>query len=113
MIRFTQNIAIITGRLTKDPEVNQTKTGFAGNFSLATDESYLDANKERIQVTEYHRVIIFNKDAEYMRDHARKGDYVIVQGVKKTRKWEKNGVTQYTVEIIADVITPIRPEKHN
>lgn len=108
MIRFTQNLTVIVGRLTKDPEVNETSKGFAGNFSLATDESFLDAQKNRVEKTEYHRVIIFNSDAVYMRDHAKKGEYVIVQGKKQTRQWEKDGVKQYTVEIIADVITPIK-----
>jgi single-strand DNA-binding protein len=108
MIRFTQNLTVIVGRLTRDPEVNETKNGFAGNFSLATDESYLDSNKTRIERTEYHRVIIFNSDATYMRDHAKKGDYVIVQGRRQTRQWEKQGVKQYTPEILADIITPIK-----
>jgi len=111
MIRFSHNLAIVVGRLTRDPEVNSTKNGFAGNFSLATDESYLDSNKQRVERVEYHRIIVFNNDAVYMRDNAKKGDYVIVHGRRQTRKWEKDGVSQSTVEIIADIITPIETVK--
>lgn len=109
MIRFTQNISIITGRLAQDPMVNTTKNGFAGNFTVVTDESYIDKiSKKRIDKPEFHRVIMFNDDAEYMRDHVKKGDYVNVTGRRQTRKWEdKNGKVQYTEEILADIIIPL------
>lgn len=109
MIRFTQNISIITGRLAQDPMVNETSKGFAGNFTVVTDEGYLDkATNLRVDKPEFHRVIVFNKDAQYMRDNVKKGDYVTVMGRRQTRKWtDKKGVIQYTGEILADIITPI------
>src|SRR5256886_8878594 len=59
------NKVILVGRLGRDPETRYTGSGQAvANFSLATDESYKDRNGERQKRTEWHKIVVWGKQAE-------------------------------------------------
>lgn len=97
------NKAIIVGTVGKDPEVKYMPSGEAVvNISLATNEKWKDKqtgeNKER---TEWHRVTMYGRLAEVVGEYIRKGSQLYVEGKLQTRKWEKDGQTHYTTEIIA------------
>ncbi len=98
------NKVILIGRLGRDPEVRYTPDGaMVTNFTLATDESYKDKNGEKVQKTEWHRIVAFGKLAEICGNYLVKGKLVFVEGRIQTRSWEdKDGVKRFTTEIIAN-----------
>lgn len=97
------NKAILIGRLGKDPEVRYTPDGtMVTNFNLATDEQWKDKNGEKVQKTEWHRIVTFGKLAEICGNYLVKGKLVFIEGRIQTRSWEdKEGVKRFTTEIIA------------
>ncbi len=97
------NKVILIGRLGKDPEVRYTPDGtMVTNFNLATDEQRKDKNGEKIQRTEWHKIVTWGKLAEICGNYLVKGKLVYVEGRIQTRSWEdKEGVKRYTTEIIA------------
>ena len=97
------NKAILVGRLGQDPEVKYTAGGDAVvTFSLATDESYKDRDNNKVEQTEWHRVVAWRKLAEICGQYLTKGSLVYIEGKLKTRSWEQDGVKRYTTEIIVD-----------
>ena len=98
------NKVILVGNLGKDPEVRRMTSGEpVVNLSLATSESWRDkASGERKEKTEWHRVVIFNKNlAEVAEKYLRKGSKVYVEGQLQTRKWtDKDGAEKYSTEIV-------------
>ncbi len=97
------NKAILVGRLGGDPEVRYTPEGLMiTNFNLATDETRKDKSGDRVQKTEWHRIVTFGKLAEISGKYLSKGKLVFVEGRIQTRSWEdKDGNKRYTTEIIA------------
>ena len=97
------NKVMLIGRLGGDPEVKYTPDGLMiTNFTLATDEQRKDKNGERIQKTEWHRIVTFGKLAEICGNYLSKGRLVFIEGRIQTRSWEdKEGIKRYTTEIIA------------
>jgi single-strand DNA-binding protein len=98
------NKAILIGRLGKDPEVRYTPDGtMVTNFNLATDEQWKDKSGEKVQKTEWHRIVTFGKLAEICGNYLVKGKMVFIEGRIQTRAWEdKDGVKRYTTEIVAN-----------
>lgn len=101
------NKVIIIGNLGKDPEVRYMPSGSAiCNVTVATSRQW--KNKEsgdKMEETEWHRVSLFDRQAEIAGEYLKKGSSVYFEGRLKTRKWtDKEGVERYTTEIIADVM---------
>jgi single-strand DNA-binding protein len=98
------NKVILVGNLGKDPEVRRMTSGEpVVNLSIATSESWRDKSSgERKEKTEWHRVVIFNKNlAEVAEKYLRKGAKVYVEGQLQTRKWtDKDGAEKYSTEIV-------------
>ena len=101
------NKVILVGRLGKDPEVRNLENGAAvANFTLATSESYKDKTTgEKKEITEWHNVVLWRGLAEISQRYLHKGDMVYIEGKLRTRSWEKEGVTRYTTEVVADNMT--------
>jgi single-strand DNA-binding protein len=98
------NKVIIIGNLGRDPEVRYTPNGAAiCNVSLATTRNWKDKNTgEKVEETEWHRVVFYDRLAEIAGEYLKKGRPVYVEGRLKTRKWaDKDGIEKYTTEIIA------------
>lgn len=99
------NFVSLIGNLGRDPEIRYTPQGTpVANVSLATNESYKDKNTgEKKELTEWHRLVFFGKTAEIIKEHAKEGTGLAVQGRLRTRKWEdKEGKDRYTTEIVVD-----------
>lgn len=101
------NKVILVGRLGKEPEVRNLDNGaMVANFSIATSESYRDKTTgERKEVTEWHNIVLWRGLAEIAQKYVHKGDLVYIEGKLRTRSWEKDGVTRYTTEVVADNMT--------
>ncbi|HNZ64855.1 MAG TPA: single-stranded DNA-binding protein [Smithella sp.] len=97
------NKVILIGRLGKDPEVRYTPDGtMVTNFNLATDEQRKDKNGEKIQRTEWHKIVTWGKLAEICGNYLVKGKLIYIEGRIQTRSWEdKEGMKRFTTEIIA------------
>lgn len=98
------NKVILVGNLGRDPDVRRMPSGDAVvTLSLATSESWRDkASGERKEKTEWHRVVIFNRNlAEVAEKYLKKGAKVYVEGQLQTRKWtDKDGVEKYSTEVV-------------
>ena len=98
------NKVILLGHLGADPEVRYTQSGTAvANLRLATNESYNDKTTgERIEKTEWHRIVAWGKLAEIVGQYLTKGRQIYVEGQLQTRQWQdKEGNTRYTTEVRA------------
>jgi single-strand DNA-binding protein len=98
------NKVILVGRLGRDPEVRYTPDGRGiANFSIATSDEWKDKNTgEKKERTEWHRIVAFGKLGEICGQYLNKGRQVYIEGRLQTRSWEKDGVTRYTTEIVAN-----------
>lgn len=99
------NKVILVGTCGQDPEVKYMPSGDAvTNLSLATSEQWKDKKTgEKVEKTEWHRVVLFGKVAEIAGEYLRKGSQCYIEGKLKTREWEKDGVKRYTTEIVVDM----------
>ena len=102
MARSGINKVILVGNLGQDPEVKYTAGGAAvTTLSLATSESWKDkdtgSDQER---TEWHRVVLWRRLAEIAGEYLKKGSKVYIEGQLQTRKWEQDGQTRYTTDVI-------------
>jgi single-strand DNA-binding protein len=98
------NKAILVGRLGKDPETRYTSGGQAVcNFTMATDETYKDRSGERQKRTEWHRIVVWGKQAEIAQQYLHKGSLLYVEGRIQSRQWDdREGQKRTTVEIVAN-----------
>ena len=101
------NKAILIGNLGKDPELRFTPGGQAvANFSIATNEKWTDKAGVKQEKTEWHRIVAWGKTAELCGEFLKKGREVYIEGKIQTREWNnKDGVKQYTTEIVAQNVT--------
>lgn len=97
------NQVTLFGKLGRDPELRAVGTTFVANLSVATDETYTDKDGNRHEKTEWHRVVVWGKPAEYCAANLTKGSAVCVLGKLETNVWKnKDGVEQKTVQVRAD-----------
>lgn len=97
------NKVILIGNLGSDPEVRYTPDGVpVANFSLATTESWNDRNTgERQERTEWHRLVLWRRQAEVAQQYLKKGSKIYVEGKLQTRSWDdQSGQKRYTTEIV-------------
>jgi single-strand DNA-binding protein len=100
------NKVILLGNLGRDPELRYTQGGQAvANFTLATSENWNDKNGERVERTEWHRVVVWGRVAELCSKYLSKGRSVYLEGRIQTREWEdKEGQKRYTTEVNAQTV---------
>jgi len=100
------NKAILIGNLGRDPELRYTQNGQAVvTFTLATSENWTDKSGERVERTEWHRIVVWGKTGEICAQYLSKGRTVYVEGRIQTREWEdKDGNKRYTTEINAQTV---------
>jgi single-strand DNA-binding protein len=97
------NKVILVGRLGRDPETRYTGGGQAvANFSVATDETYKDKNGERQKRTEWHKIVVWGKQAEIAQQYLKKGSLLFIEGRIQSREWQdKEGQKRTSFEIVA------------
>jgi single-strand DNA-binding protein len=101
------NKVILVGNLGRDPETKYMPDGAAiTNVSIATSYQRTDkASGQKIEETEWHRVVFFSRLAEIAGEYLKKGSQVYIEGRLRTRKWQdKEGQDRYTTEIVADTM---------
>lgn len=102
--RGTVNKVILLGRLGKDPDLKYTPSGAAvATMSVATNLVWKDQEGNQKEQTDWHRVVAWRKTAETASNYLKKGSPVYIEGRLQTRSWnDKNNVTRYTTEIVAE-----------
>ena len=102
------NKVILIGNLGRDPELRYTQSGQAvTNFSLATSENWNDKSSgERVERTEWHRIVAWGRTAELAAQYLSKGRTVYVEGRLQTREYEdRDGIKRRVTEVVANNIT--------
>ena len=97
---------ILVGNLGRDPEVRSAQTGAKiVTLAIATSDTWNDRQTgERKDLTEWHRVVIFNERlADVAEKYLRKGRKVFIEGILRTRKWtDQQGVERYSTDVVVD-----------
>ncbi len=95
------NKAVLIGNLGRDPEMRYTQAGDPiANFSLATSEKWTSKSGEKQERTEWHRVEVFGKTAQVVRDYLTKGRSVYIEGQIRYEEWtDKDGNKRNTTKI--------------
>ncbi len=98
------NKVMLIGNLGRDPEIRYMPSGDAmANLNIATTDTWKDKSGEKQERTEWHRVVMFGKQAEIAGEYLKKGSQIYIEGRLQTRKWtDKSNVERYTTEIVAD-----------
>jgi len=104
MSKGTLNKVILIGRLGGDPETRYMPNGTAVlTLSIATMESYKDKAGNYQDSTEWHKVVLFGKQAEFADQYCHKGSLVYIEGKIKTSKYEDKNTKEerYSTQINA------------
>lgn len=104
---FSINMAIITGNVTRDPELRYTPSGSAVcSFGVATNHSIKKGDQWE-NVPTFHNIVVWGKQAEYISNNVKKGTKVSLTGRIDNRQYDgKDGTKKYISEIVADNVIP-------
>lgn len=106
------NKVILVGNLGRDPEVRTFSNGaLKANFPLATSESYINKEGQKIENTDWHNVVLWRGLATVAEKYLKKGNKVYIEGKIRNRQYEdKDGNKKYITEIEAtDMLLLDRP----
>lgn len=100
------NRVTLIGNLGQDPDTRHTPGGqTVCNFTIATNESWVDKTGQKQERVEWHRIVVWGKQADACGKYLSKGRQVYIEGKLQTRKWDdREGVTRYTTEIVAQSV---------
>ncbi|HDG4313487.1 TPA: single-stranded DNA-binding protein [Staphylococcus aureus] len=107
------NRTVLVGRLTKDPELRSTPNGVnVGTFTLAVNRTFTNAQGER--EADFINVVVFKKQAEYVKNYLSKGSLAGVDGRLQTRSYDnKDGQRVFVTEVVADSVQFLEPKNNN
>ena len=107
------NKIILIGHIGAKPEGRYTPQGIStASFSLATNETWYDNEKNKHEHTEWHNVVCFHKNADFASQYLDKGQLVYIEGSIRSRVWTNTQKEQKKiVEVIANQITPLSNTK--
>lgn len=99
------NKVILVGNVGKDPEVQYIREDVpVAKFTLATSETYKDNNGQKVTTTEWHNIVAWRSTAKIVEQYIKKGSQLYIEGKITSRSYEKDGVTRYFTEIVANKI---------
>ena len=109
MQKNSVNKAVLVGYLGASPEGRYTPAGRATvSFSLATNEFWVQPDGEQKTHTEWHNIIAWGKNGEFVEQYIKKGQLLCIEGRLKTQKWlAKEGHPLSKTEIIANNVVPL------
>jgi single-strand DNA-binding protein len=97
-----RNKVQLIGNLGNDPEIVNLESGKTlAKFSVATNESYKNAQGEKVTDTQWHNIVAWGKTAQIVEKYVGKGKEVAIEGKLTTRSWEdKDGIKRHTTEVV-------------
>lgn len=98
------NKVMLIGYVGRDPEIRYLDSDSKlATFSLATTEKYRDRNNEIKELTEWHTIVCWRKNADVVEQYVRKGSLLYIEGRIRTRSWDdQSGVKHSVTEIHAE-----------
>lgn len=108
-----RNSVRLMGHLGQNPEIRTTANGKkVAQFSLATNDTYIDNNGEKVTEAMWHNLIAWGKQAEFAQKYLEKGKEIAIEGKLSVRNYvDKNGVKKYVTEIIVNDILMVGPKE--
>lgn len=105
------NRTVLTGRLTRNPELKTTQSGLSvASFTLAVNRQFADKNGNR--GTDFINCVIWKKGAENLCNFTNKGSLIGVDGRIQTRSYDdKNGQKVYVTEVVVDSFSLLESKK--
>ena len=106
------NKVMLIGNLGANPEIKYTASGTAiANFNLATAENRKNRDGEWENKTEWHKVVMFGRQAEVCKDYLKKGSKIFLEGRIQTRSWDdQSGQKRYMTEIAGAFMIMLDPK---
>ena len=103
------NKVILIGNIGNAPECRYTSSGApVTSFSLATNETWLDSENKKVNNTEWHNIVVWNKLAEFANEYLSKGQSIYLEGKIHTSSWlDKEENKKIKIEIICSNIVPL------
>ncbi len=103
-MKYGVNRVTLVGNVGEVPRVTERDgEAFVANFPLATNEYYRNKEGEEVSKTEWHRIVVWNKAADIVKQYVNKGDALYVEGKISTHSWDdKEGNKHYSTEIVCD-----------
>ena len=93
----------LIGNLGKNPEIRHLDSGVSvANFTLATSEKYKNKAGEKIEITDWHNIVVWGKLVDIIEKYLSKGDQIYIEGKLKTRSYENSGVKKYITEVVLE-----------
>ena len=99
-----RNKVQLIGNLGNNPEIITLDSGKKlAKFSIATNESYKNAQGEKVTDTQWHNVVAWNKTAEIIEKYLEKGNEVAIEGKLTSRSYETaEGEKRYITEVVCN-----------
>lgn len=103
MLSIKNSVQLI-GRLGADPQIIQTESGKSlARISLATNEVYLNKEKEKETQTLWHQLVAWEQLAKVFENHIKKGDEICIRGRLNNRSYtDSEGVSRYVTEVVVN-----------
>ncbi len=101
------NKVILIGNVGADPEIRNFEDGSkVARINIATTErTFNSRTQERVERTEWHRVVLWRGLAGIVEQYVRKGSQIYIEGKIRSNEWtDANGTKRYGIEIVADVM---------
>jgi len=110
-----RNKVQLIGNVGIDPEMTVLESGKKViHFSLATNENYRNSKGEKVQSTDWHNMVAWNKTAEIIEKYAGKGKEIAIEGNLTSRSYEtKEGEKRYITEVIISEVLLLGPKNEN
>lgn len=101
-----KNKVQLIGNLGNAPEIVNLESGKKlAKFSIATNETYKNAQGEKVQDTQWHNLVAWGKTAEIIEKFVNKGSEIAIEGKLTTRSYDdKEGVKRYITEVVVSEI---------
>jgi single-strand DNA-binding protein len=101
-----RNKVQLIGNVGNEPEITNLDSGKkVAKFSIATNESYKNAQGEKVKNTQWHNIVTWGKIAEIVEKYVGKGKEVALEGKLTSRSYEtKEGEKRYVTEVVVDEI---------
>ncbi len=100
-----KNRVQLIGHVGQAPELNELESGKIANFSVATNDNFTNAKGEKVSQTEWHRITVWNKTAEFAMQYLQKGTQVALEGKLTHKSYDdKEGNKRFITEIVVNEI---------
>lgn len=99
-----RNKVQLIGNLGNDPEIINLESGKKlAKFSIATNETYKNAQGEKVTDTQWHSVVAWNKTADIIEQYITKGKEIAIEGKLTSRSYEdSDGIKRYVTEVVCN-----------